>query len=120
MRAFRNVKAAWKRLEKHEPGERFGAFYREQKDKPLWVKATFLGFAVLSFAVGIVLAFIPGPAVVFFALSGALVSTQSRWVARTLDRGEVWGRKELAALRAWWHRKRKHRTGPRKPGHARG
>src|SRR5262245_10528061 len=120
MKAFRNVKAAWKRLEKYEPGERFGAFYREQKDKPLWVKAAFLGLAVLSFAAGIVFAFIPGPAVVFFALSGALVSTQSRWVAEALDHAEVWVRKEFAALRAWWRRKHRHRAGPRKTRHARG
>jgi hypothetical protein len=120
MKAFRNVKAAWKRLETHEPGERFGAFYREQKDKPFWVKATFLGLAVLSFAVGVVLAFIPGPAVVFFALSGALLSTQSRWIAEALDHGELWGRKQFAALKAWYRRKRRGRAGPRKTGHARG
>ena len=117
---FQKLKTAYRRLKKHEPGERFGAFYREQKDKPLWVKVVFFGLAVAAFAVGIVLAFIPGPAVVFFALSGALFSTQSRFVARSLDRAEVWGRKAFASIRAWWRRKRRGGDGTRKTGHARG
>lgn len=120
---FSKLKQALERLKKHEPGERFGAFYREQKDKPVWVKIAFFALAFVSFAIGVVLAFIPGPAVLFFALTGALLSTQSRFVAEKLDKGEVWARKAFASLRAWW----KHRRsgpggsgGPRKPGHARG
>lgn len=117
---FENTKAAFKRLEKHEPGERFGAFHREQKDKPLWVKVLFFGLAFVSFAIGVVLAFIPGPAVVFFALTGALLSTQSRFIATTLDKAEVWGRKAFASLRAWWRRKKRARDTHKKTGHARG
>jgi hypothetical protein len=109
-----------KRLKNHQPGERFGAFHREQKDKPFWVKALFFGFAFLSFGVGVLLAFIPGPAVLFFALAAAMVSTQSRVVAQTMDKGEVWGRKKLASIRAWWRRKRERRANSRKAGHARG
>jgi hypothetical protein len=113
---FRKLKATWTALKKHEPGTRFEAFHREQKRKPVWVKVLFSGLALVAFAVGVVLAFIPGPAVLFFALSGALLSTQSRWVARALDKGEVWARKTLASLRAWWRRKR--HGGPRKTRHA--
>ena len=82
---FEHLKQTFRRLQKYEPGERFGAFHREQKDKPLWVKVVFFVLAFVSFGVGVVLAFIPGPAVLFFAISGALLSTQSRFVARTLD-----------------------------------
>jgi hypothetical protein len=117
---FADMKKALQRLKKHEPGERFGAFYREQKDKPFWVKVAFFGLAFVSFAVGVVLAFIPGPAVLFFALTGALLSTQSRFVARTLDKTEVWARKAFASVRAWWKHRRHRPPGPRKPGHASG
>jgi hypothetical protein len=114
---FESIKTTWNKLKKHEPGERFGAFYREQKDKPPWMKVAFIGLALLSFAAGVVFAFIPGPAVLFFALSGALVSTQSRWVAERLDQGEVWGRKAFASVRSWWRHKR-GRRGPPKTRHA--
>jgi len=56
--------------------------------------------AVASLAIGIVLAFIPGPAILFFALCAALLGAQSRWVARRLDRAEVSTRKLIAAFRA--------------------
>jgi hypothetical protein len=48
----------------------------------------------------VVLVFIPGPAVVFFALTAALLGAQSRWVARQLDAAETGGRKWLRKLRA--------------------
>jgi len=56
--------------------------------------------AVVSLAVGIVLAFIPGPAVLFFALSAALLGAQSRWVARRLDAAETAARRFWRAWRA--------------------
>jgi hypothetical protein len=116
---FESIKATLRRLGKYEPGERFGAFHREQRHKPAWVKALFFGLAFVAFAVGVVLAFIPGPAVLFFFLAGALLSTQSRFVAEKLDKAEVWGRKAFASIRAWWRRKRGRRGAGRKTGHAR-
>lgn len=116
---FDTIKATLRRLGKHEPGERFGAFHREQRDKPFGVKLAFFGLAFVAFAVGVVLAFIPGPAVLFFFLAGALLSTQSRYVAEALDKLEVWGRKAFASIRAWWRRKRGRRNAARKTGHAR-
>jgi hypothetical protein len=118
MALFRKIKATWKQLKEVEPGERFQTFHEKQARKPAWVKVAFFALAFVAFGVGVVLAFIPGPAVVFFALSGALLSTQSRFVARALDRGEVWGRKRLGELRAWWRRKRRG-SGRGKPRHAR-
>lgn len=101
------LNALWKRLETLESGERFQTLHREQKDKPPAVKATFLGVAIASFVAGVVFVFIPGPAVLFFALSGALFATQSSRVARALDAGEIRGRKALDSIRARWrHRSR--------------
>jgi hypothetical protein len=106
----------WKALKAAEPGTRFEAAYerQHQKDKERsklvrWLRPF---FAVISFAIGVVLAFIPGPAVVFFALSAALIATQSRPVARFLDRAELWSRHHWTKLRARWRRFRSER--PRK------
>jgi hypothetical protein len=100
------LKRLGRRLRKLPPGERFQTLHREQKDRPPAVKAAFLGFAVLCLAAGVVLMFIPGPAVLFFALAGALLATQSRHVARWLDWGELRARKAVAALRRWRRRRR--------------
>ena len=100
------LQTLWKRVRKLPPGERFQAFHRSQRNRSTVVKAAFLGAAVLSFAAGVVLLFIPGPAVLFFALAGALLATQSRRLARWLDQGEVRARKAVAALRRWRRRRR--------------
>jgi hypothetical protein len=68
---FRRLKAAWKRFEEREPGTRFEALYDEHKGRSPVVKVAFVGIALPSFAAGVVFAFIPGPAILFFALSGA-------------------------------------------------
>jgi hypothetical protein len=45
--------------------------------------------AVVMFAVGVVLVFIPGPAILFFLLGGALLAAESLVVARAMDWLEV-------------------------------
>lgn len=59
-----------------------------------------IGVAVLAFGVGLVLAVMPGPAILFFLLSGSLLAGESRGVARLLDHAEV-------RLRAIWQGSRK-------------
>ena len=115
---FRRIRARWNELKKLEPGKRFETVYRKQKDKPLGAKIAFFGLAVVMFAAGVLFAFIPGPAVLFFALSAALLSTQSRWVARKMDQGEVWGRTTLKTLRARWKKKRRERELRQRARHA--
>jgi hypothetical protein len=102
--------AKWKALKADRPGTRFEAAYERQRKQDagrskvvLWLRPA---FAIVSFAIGVVLAFIPGPAVVFFALSAALVAMQSLRVARLLDRAEVWSRNHWTKLRARWRRSR--------------
>ena len=41
--------------------------------------------AAFAIAVGVVLAFLPGPAVLFFLLAGGLLASEWLWVARFLD-----------------------------------
>src|SRR5688572_7362004 len=94
----------WQRLKAQPPGERFQSFYREQQKKSAWVKVAYAALSLVLFAAGVVFAFIPGPAVLFFALCAALLSAQSAWIARVLDRGEVKGRRLASAGRDAWRR----------------
>jgi hypothetical protein len=110
---LRRLSTFWKRLKTLKPGERFQTLYREQKDRPPAVKAVYFGIAIISFAAGIVFALIPGPAVLFFALTGALLATQSLWLARRLDAIELWVRKVTDSIRKRW-RSRRTRTGVRR------
>ena len=105
---LRRLKTLWKRLETLEPGRRFQTFHREQRDKPPAVKAAFFAVAIACFAVGLVFVLIPGPAILFFALGGALLATQSLRVARVLDATEIWGRKTLDSIRERWRRSNRH------------
>ncbi len=59
-----------------------------------------LVLAALSTIVGFVLVFIPGPAVLFFFIAGALLATDWLPVARLLDWGEVHARR----IWQWVHR----------------
>jgi hypothetical protein len=85
---------------KSAPGVRFIEFNRRFRvETPSWARPFFILLAVLSFAIGVILAFIPGPAVVFFALTGALLAGQSERLAKKLDRAEVGFREWLESHR---------------------
>lgn len=87
-----------------QPGRRFVDRYeaaREARRDGAWGHrfTRFLGLvvALAAFTVGLILAFIPGPAIVFFLLSGSLLAAESRGLARLLD----WGETRLRALWKW-------------------
>lgn len=101
---FDRIRALWTRLRELEPGRRFETFHREQRNKPTAVRVAFFAAAFLCLGAGVVFALIPGPAILFFALGGALLATQSLWFARWLDRGELWARRTLAQVRESWRR----------------
>ena len=104
---MQTLKAVWFELKHAQPGERFAAVYRRhERHRRGWTRGLCLLAAVISFAIGVVLAFIPGPAVVFFAITGALLATQSLWVATHLDATEQVVRKRWHALREWWQKRR--------------
>jgi hypothetical protein len=102
---FSRIRAEWNELKKAEPGTRFQAFHdRQQERMPGWARPLYIGGAIVSLGVGVILAFIPGPAVLFFALSAALLAAQSAWLAKKLDRAEV-------ATRKLWSRLRRDKAG---------
>ncbi len=93
------LRKEWREFKALPVGKRFQSVHEQQSDAPPWVKVAVLAGAVVSLGIGVLLTFIPGPAIVFFALAGALVAMESASVARALDRGEVAGRNFIARFR---------------------
>jgi hypothetical protein len=93
------LKKKWRGFKASPAGKRFQTVHDQQADAPAWVKPLMIAGAVIAFGIGVVLTVVPGPAVVFFALAGALAATESAWVARGLDRGEVVARRLVARIR---------------------
>jgi hypothetical protein len=104
---FTWMRKEWRAVRDAEPGQRFEKHYRRTHDVPGARKYAVLYWlaAVVTFAIGVVLVFIPGPAILFFLITAALVATQALWLARKLDRAEVklraWGR----GFKEWWQRR---------------
>lgn len=89
-----------------KPGHRFRARYernRKREGSSRWLPRLLrLLLALLCLVVAVVLTFIPGPAIVFFLLAGALIATDSRRMADVLDRSEVRLRRLAGVARRWW------------------
>jgi hypothetical protein len=111
----RSLIQRWHALTYGRPGRRFEDRYEAARKARLsggWShhlgRVLRLVIAVLAFGVGLVLAVVPGPAILFFLLSGSLLAAESRGVARLLDRAEVrlravwqWSGKIWAKLPVW-------------------
>lgn len=100
------LKSQWQALRRGTPGARFEERYRASRRganrATLIQRIVRIAIAVVAVAIGLVLVFIPGPAVLFFALAGALLATESLMVARLLDGAEVRVRRLARwALRRW-------------------
>jgi hypothetical protein len=97
------VKDDLHKMKNDRPGKRFQNEHKRAKARGItggWIRVMFIVLAILSAAIGVVLMFIPGPAFVFFILSGALVASQWWTAARLLDKNE------LLLHRAWhWTRR---------------
>ena len=95
-----------KTLRAGTPGHRFRARYdrhQRSEESQRWLhRAGRLLGAAVAFVVGVVLVFIPGPAIVFFALAGALLASDWLWVARLLDWSEVKLRRVWEWARRFW------------------
>jgi len=95
----------WRALKASKPGKRFKEAHERQREadktRSAWARWLRPILGVVAFGVGVVLAFIPGPAVVFFALAAALFAAESMTIAKALDRVELW-------LRGVWAKLRKH------------
>jgi len=63
-----------------------------------------MALAAIAAAVGLVLVFMPGPAILFFVIAASLVATESLFVARLLDWTEVRLRKLLGWVVERWRK----------------
>lgn len=105
------LKQRWRALTAGQPGRRFEDRYtaaRKARRSGSWghrlTRLLLLVVALGALVVGAVLAFIPGPAVLFFLLAGTLLAAESRGLARLLDWGEVKLRIAWKAVRRQWAR----------------
>ena len=95
------ARATWEEMKDDPPGERFQKHYerkKEEQDKGGRMKRWALCAGLILG--GIVLMFIPGPAVLLFALAAALLAEDSLRIAKALDWLEV----KVRAVIAWGER----------------
>ena len=97
------LKDHWHAFKRLEPGKRFQTHYRQHRQSEAGkspVRRVLHAVAgVVALAVGVILTFIPGPAILFFLIAGGLFATQSLSVARALDWTELRLRAALRAIR---------------------
>lgn len=95
-------------LRRGKPGSRFVDRYeasrRKKNGRSMAGRVVRMVIAVVAFAIGIVLMFIPGPAIVFFFIAGSLFAAESRGLARGLDWTEVKLRKFASWLSKRWRK----------------
>ena len=95
------LRAEWNALRRSRPGRRFQDRYEasQRSDKEVTWVSRFVRvlLALIAFAVGVVLVFIPGPAFVFFILAGSLLASESMLVARACD----WTELRVRAAARW-------------------
>lgn len=99
------LKRRWTDLKRGTPGRRFQDRYRraaEARARGGLSRILRVSAAAVAIVIGVVLVFLPGPAVVFFFIAGALLASESLHVARALD----WTELKLRAVWSWWKRRR--------------
>lgn len=97
---FARIKRSVRQLRGDAPGERFQRRYdraRKAGGPEGWERVVLIVLAVVATAIGIVLVFIPGPAILFFFIAGGLLATESRKLAKALD----WSELKTRALCGW-------------------
>lgn len=103
-----DLKEAWQEFRGGKPGRRFQDRYKRSQQHSqgrAWYRRWLeLLAALVCFAIGVVLVFVPGPAVLFFAVGAVLLADQSKAIARTLDWIEVRLRRGARAAWHWWKR----------------
>jgi hypothetical protein len=101
------LKQQWTQLKQYPPGQRFLRRYEAQRlrapnGSSVARRFVTFGAAAILGAIGVVLVFTPGPAVLFFFLAGAVLAEESRSTARLLDGCEVWCRRSGRVIHRSW------------------
>ena len=102
------LKREWREFRRGQPGRRFQERYerkhRTNEKKGVHWRILQIALAIVLLLVGVVLVFIPGPAILFFAIGGSMLATQSLALARLLDWTEVQLRRVYTGVTGWWKR----------------
>lgn len=100
------LKRQWEVLRRGKPGRRFQERYlaAQRKENRASVVTRIVRFTVatVAIALGLVFAVMPGPAILFFGIAGALLASESRVVAKFLDWCEVKIRLVVRRARKIW------------------
>lgn len=101
------LRSEWQNLRRGPAGQRFQRRYevsRRSRNKiTIAGRISRLVLAVVFMVIGVVLVFIPGPAIFFFVLAASLLATESLMLAKALDRVEVWLLQSWSAGKRTWH-----------------
>jgi hypothetical protein len=99
------ARATWEEMKHDPPGKRFQKHYhRRHEEGEKKGRGRHYLLVIGLVLVGVVLVFIPGPAVVLFALAAALLAEDSLRIAKALDWLEVRIRRLIARARGTWKR----------------
>jgi hypothetical protein len=85
---MRSLSDEWHRFRADPPGERFYNHYERARRGPKAKRVLQLVVGLVLTAAGIVMCFVPGPGLLVIVFGLALLSGQSRGLARRLDRLE--------------------------------
>lgn len=105
---FGNLKRQWRAFRDGKPGQRFVDRYdrtkqlrKSQSWGRRWIEPV---AAIVSLAIGVILTFFPGPAIVFYFAGAGLLAGESRKLARGLDWSELKLRQAFRWAKRWWGR----------------
>jgi len=100
------LKRQWLAFRGGTPGHRFqDRFDRQRRARKTQSWALRLIqpiIAIILLVIGVVLTFIPGPAIVFYFAGAGLLAGESRTLSRALDWSEVKLRKACRWFKQWW------------------
>ncbi|MFH1497396.1 MAG: PGPGW domain-containing protein [Verrucomicrobiota bacterium] len=102
---FKRLKRSLHPLREGDPGHRFRDRHermRREGGPGLWTRLARFVVALVCIVVGVVLVFIPGPAVLFFFFAGGLLAAESRVIAGWMDKTELLARSAWRRLRRLW------------------
>jgi hypothetical protein len=103
-----HLREHWHDLKRGRPGHRFQDRYkrarRDEAKGGLGKRIAMIVVGVVVLVIGGFFAVVPGPAIPFFLLGGALLATESRAIARVMDWIEVRVRKVVTWGKRHWKR----------------
>jgi hypothetical protein len=97
------INNSWHSLARAEPGRRFMRHYhRSQRERSIGKTTLRIALGIALTAGGVLLWFLPGPGWLLIMLGMAMFASESRRLAGSLDRMEMFLRAQLRRLRLWW------------------